>query len=170
MIDSGGADNSVVIAYKYKIGRLHNMKFVDITSNESWSRLVESAGKASGSIMSFTTCLLVAFGVIVLDSFPAFLLVAIYLLAYLLANLKTTCKKRAAESKDEQLYGLGQGEAGVRLLPDLRSANPAADEQPCGCPRMLREKDLSWLQYCRPEKRHVQLPILQITNTSHGCR
>ena len=121
------------------------MKFVDITSNESWSRLVESAGKASGSIMSFTTCLLVAFGVIVLDSFPAFLLVAIYLLAYLLANLKTTCKKRAAESKDEQLYGLGQ-------------ERPESDFCPiCALPIQLRMNN------------HAVVPVCCVKRICHGC-
>ena len=71
------------------------MTFEDnITSNESLPWL------------NFTTCLLVALGVVVRDGFSACLLVA----AYLLANrhkIKRACKKRAAESKDDKQHGDG---------------------------------------------------------------
>ena len=137
------------------------MTFVDITSNESWSRLVESAGKASGSIMSFTTCLIVALGAIVLDSFPAFLLVATYLLAYLLANLKMTRKKRAAESKDEQLYGQGHKRPESDFCPictlpiPLRMNNHAVVAVCCmksichGCNIAAQKRGMSNCAFCR---------------------
>ena len=65
------------------------MTFEDnITSNETLPWL------------NFTTCFLVALGVIVLDGLPACLLVA----TYLLAN-RHNCKKRAAESKDDKHHG-----------------------------------------------------------------